>query len=113
MSCSGQPGTTVKKPGNLLSRYEMAKVLADMHVANAGLELMHFSPDSIRRMNAGYAEFILKKHQVSNEQFDQSFDYYLSVPTEMDSVYAVMVDLLTLQESRSRGAVITPAPNQP
>lgn len=112
-SCGENPELRIAKPADLLNRNQMAEVLADMHVADAGLQLNHYSPDSIKRMNAGYADFILKKHNVSQKQFESSFDYYLSIPMEMDSVYLVLVDVLSMRESRSRGMQTEPVSVSP
>ncbi len=84
----------------------MANIMADMHMADAGLSANNLTPDSIKRMNAGYYDFVLNKYQTSQESFEASFDYYLSIPMEMDTIYTFIVDELNKRETQSRGASV-------
>lgn len=83
-------------------------MLADMHLAEAGLNARNLIPDSIKRMNAGYYDFILKKNEVKQEDFENSFNYYLSIPMEMDTIYTFVVDELNNRDSKSRGIAVDP-----
>lgn len=85
----------------------MAGIMADMHIADAGLMVRTMNADSIKRMNAGYYNFILNKHQISKDNFEESFDYYLSIPMEMDTIYNFVVEELNKRETQSRGATPT------
>ncbi|MDZ4667624.1 MAG: DUF4296 domain-containing protein [bacterium] len=91
-----------------MSREQVAEVLADMHLADAGLQLRSLSPDSIKQSLAGYDEFIFEKYEITQAQFEASFDYYLSVPMEMDTVLNMVVEDLSNRDARSRGIVVDP-----
>jgi hypothetical protein len=93
-----------------MSRENVAAVLADMHLADAGLQLRALSPDSLKRSLAGYDQFIFEKHQISKEDFEASFDYYLSIPMQMDTVLTLVVDELNNKDAFSRGVSVAPAP---
>ncbi len=108
ISCQNEGIKSVPKPSGLLSRIEMAMVLSDMHLANAGLEASSLSADSLKRSLAGYDQFIYQKHGTNAADFIASYDYYLSIPTEMDSIYLILVDSLNARESKSRGIQIIP-----
>lgn len=86
----------------------MASILADMHLADAGLQARNLSPDSLRRSSAGYDDFIFEKHKTTLKDFEASYDYYLSIPMEMDSVYIQVVDLLNTKDAKSRGISVEP-----
>jgi hypothetical protein len=111
-SCKDDSLGTVEKPKNLISRNGMALILADMHLADAGLQAMSLSPDSLKRSSAGYDVFIFEKHETTEKDFETSFDYYLSKPNEMDSVYQEVIELLSEQEAKSRGILLTPENKQ-
>ncbi|MBP7510692.1 MAG: DUF4296 domain-containing protein [Bacteroidia bacterium] len=100
---------SVSKPSNLMSREAVASVLADMHLADAGLQLRSMSQDSIKQSLAGYDEFIFEKHGVSKPEFEASFDYYLSIPMQMDTVLTLVVDELNNKDAFSRGVLVAPA----
>ncbi len=106
LSCTNDGLQSVKKPSDLVSRETMANIMADMHMADAGLSANNLTPDSIKRMNAGYYDFVLNKYQTSQESFEASFDYYLSIPMEMDTIYTFIVDELNKRETQSRGASV-------
>jgi hypothetical protein len=110
ISCSDEGVKSVPKPSNLMSRENVAAVLADMHLADAGLQLRALSPDSLKRSLAGYDQFIFEKHQISKEDFEASFDYYLSIPMQMDTVLTLVVDELNNKDAFSRGVSVAPAP---
>lgn len=93
-----------------MSRENVAAVLADMHIADAALQLRTLSPDSLKRSLAGYDQFIFEKHQTSKEDFEASFDYYLSIPMQMDTVLTLVVDELNNKDAFSRGVNVAPAP---
>jgi hypothetical protein len=107
-SCNNEGVKSVSKPKDLMSRESVAAVLADMHLADAGLQLRSLSPDSIKLSLAGYDKFIFEKHNISQAQFEASFDYYLSIPMEMDTVLNFVVEDLNNRDARSRGINVDP-----
>jgi hypothetical protein len=110
ISCTDEGVKSVPKPSNLMSRENVAAVLADMHIADAGLQLRALSPDSLKRSLAGYDQFIFDKHNITKEEFEASFDYYLSIPMQMDTVLNLLVDDLNNKDALSRGVILAPAP---
>lgn len=108
LSCKNDSLNTVSKPKNLLSREQMAEIIVDMHIAEAGLNASNLSLDSLSGMSAGYDSLIFDKYQIKKEDFEKSYDYYLCIPNELDSVYLNVINLLNAKESKSRGILITP-----
>ncbi len=86
----------------------MAEIIVDMHIAEAGLNASNLSLDTLKSMSAGYDSFIFEKYQIKKEDFEKSYDYYLCVPYELDSVYQNVIELLNAKESKSRGILIAP-----
>lgn len=70
----------VDKPKNLLSKEKMSEVIADFAIydqtyavkPNANMELV--------------SRFVLKKHNITAEQYRESYKYYLSTPEKIDDI---------------------------
>jgi hypothetical protein len=45
---------------------------------------------------------ILEKHNVEQQQFRDTYKYYLNHLAEMDKLYEIVVDTLSVRESRAR-----------
>jgi hypothetical protein len=108
LSCKNDSLNTVSKPKNLLTKNQMAEIIVDMHIAEAGLNASNLSLDSLKNMSAGYDSFIFDKYQIKEEDFEKSYDYYLCVPYELDTVYQNVIELLNAKESKSKGILIAP-----
>jgi hypothetical protein len=108
LSCKNDSLNTVSKPKNLLTKNQMAEIIVDMHIAEAGLNASNLSLDSLKSMSAGYDSFIFDKYQIKEDDFEKSYDYYLCVPYELDSVYQNVIELLNAKESKSKGILIAP-----
>jgi hypothetical protein len=103
ISCDNKSLQTIAEPPGLLTRENMAKVLADMHVVEAALQAKAYSADSVKALSEGYNQFIFEKHGVEQEQFKASFDYYLSNSLQMDTIMGFVIEELSNQEALSRG----------
>jgi hypothetical protein len=104
-SCGNKSLETIAEPAELMSREAVAKVLADMHLVESALQAKAYSPDSIKAMSAGYNQFIFEKHAVKQEQFQASFDYYLSNSLQMDTIMGFVIEELSNQEALSKGVL--------
>ena len=86
----------------------MAEIIVDLHIAEAGLTNSNLSLDSLKGMSAGYDSFIFDKYKIKEDDFVNSYDYYLGIPKELDSVYLNVINLLNAKESKSRGIMLKP-----
>ncbi len=106
VSCSEPDLHQAAVPANLLTRQQMAEVLSDIQIAEAAVAQKNFGLDSANRINSGYYRFIYKKHGVKQADFEGSYQYYLSLPIEMDSIYASTIEIISNKESKLRGIVV-------
>ncbi len=90
-------------PAKLLNRQQMAAVISDIQLAESAVTQKNLHPDTSNMTQAGYYDFIYKKHAVNKEDFEGSYHYYLSTPDEMDSIYTVVLEILHRKESELRG----------
>jgi len=82
------------RPKGVLSQSKMADVLVDMHKADAALvekNLVYVRYS----MKAPYYNFILKKHDITQAQFDSSLVWYTKNPQQFENVYTDVIDQLT------------------
>jgi hypothetical protein len=91
-----------QKPAHLLSRDKMVQILADVHTAEATVEHQVVYPDTAL-MTFNYLERqILKKHDVKEQDFRDTYNYYLENLKEMDLLYEIIIDTLSVRESKAR-----------
>jgi len=80
----------------------MIDVLIDVHITESALSLKNFNRDSSLRLFAYYKEDIFKEHQISEKQFQESFDYYAKHSQQFDHMYEVVIDSLKVKEVTGR-----------
>lgn len=86
-------------PDGVLKPEQMEAVLYDMHLAEGVVATVPHGADSNTRRALGYYQLIYKKHQVSEEQFKNSYQFYVQHPVLLDSVYGRVIEHLSVQES--------------
>ncbi len=84
----------------------MAQIIADVQLAETGVQMKNMPFDSMNRAYAGYYDFVFAKHQIDSQSYAQNVAYYLSNPVEMDSVYQAVITILSTLESKSRGILV-------
>ena len=97
LSCSSESELDVK-PADLISEEKMIDVLIDVHITESALSLKNFHRDSSLKLFAYYKQDIFKEHQISEKQFQSSFDYYARHSKEFDHMYEVIIDSLKVKE---------------
>jgi hypothetical protein len=88
-----------KIPNTVLSQEKMQAILYDMHLAEAIANKTQAPLDSVAGKALGMYQEIYSKHQVSEEQFKTSYDFYIEHPVLLDSVYSRVIDELSVQEA--------------
>lgn len=91
-----------RRPKDVLSKKEMVKVLTDFHLLDGVL----YAKDSlyIGNYNTYYYQYVLKKHGITQAQFDSSLAWYGKNPREFEKVYTdVILRLNHLQEDIKKG----------
>ena len=84
-------------------------MLVDLHVAEARVERLGMITDTAAIYYKKAQQEIFKKNKVTEKQFYKSYDYYLHNVSELDKIYARVVDSLSLKEvETSNGAASQP-----
>jgi hypothetical protein len=84
-----------KKPKNLISQNQMAEVLADIHIAEASIQLENSEDDSIKQTYVNYYYAVFEKHKINKDAFVQSMDYYYKNPEKLQSIYENVTEILS------------------
>jgi hypothetical protein len=88
-----------KIPENVIDSVTFAKVLADMHVADAAAKFQVL-PDN-RVLTAKYGENlgVLKNYKIDKAKFDSSMVYYSAHPDLLDRVYSKVLEILSEKQA--------------
>ncbi len=102
VSCQPQQERKVLKPE------EMTAILIDLHIMEGRLEQQKVAKDTLAfMMKANYA-LLFKRHNITEEYYKQSMNYYLKQPKLLEPIYEGVVDSLSTLEAelKSRPAEI-------
>ena len=91
---------TTRVPDGLLSREEMAKVQTEVHILEARIYKLYLKEDSAKKLYHHYEKMLLDSLNVSEEQYEQSIEYYFTNPKNYQKVYDQVVDTLLSRQKR-------------
>lgn len=97
-ACQTKP-EKVLPPANIIQKEQMIQILADMHIEEAESHLGRIPravQDSMALM--GYYE-VLEKHQLTREEYEESFDWYAYRPEVMQTLYDDVIARVQEKES--------------
>jgi hypothetical protein len=97
LSC-GQ--TDTKIPAHLLPEEKMVRILADIHTAEARIENVYIYPDTSQMIFNHQKRLILDNYQVTEEEFRETYQFYLDNLRQMDRLYEIIIDTLSVRESK-------------
>lgn len=94
-ACSGEK--TVSIPDTVLSKEKMADVMVDIHLMEASMNITGVNPSRIDLAggNVSLNIDILKKHNLTKKQFDESFNFYSNNPELLSEVYQQVLNNLS------------------
>ena len=81
-----------KKPEYILNREEMVKVLADLQIIQSSSHFL--GGDSLANTHRDYILFVLKKHNITEQQLKQSNEYYSKHPSVYKNIMKEVLDYL-------------------
>ena len=92
---------TDQKPAAVLEKEKFAEVLVDMYVAEARLAGISIIPDSSSTLFRPFRESLFKKKDVTDSVMKITYRYYVDHPIELEEVYDIAIDTLSLREQRA------------
>jgi len=97
-----------EKPQAILSHDEMIHLLRDIYILENKAERTGVSQDSIKIVFDSLKVRLFKQKGVSDSLFKISFDYYADRPKELEEIYTVMIDSISLQEQQLEASTVQP-----
>ncbi|MEM6737475.1 MAG: DUF4296 domain-containing protein [Bacteroidota bacterium] len=86
-------------PKDLIGQSKMIRVLMEVHLLEARIDEVSVVPkDSIQLVYEHYENLLFDSLGISKEQYEVSFNYYLSNPKEFEKIYSAVVDSLLQKE---------------
>lgn len=92
----GSGDETVKKPP--VDDKTITDMLVDMHLLEARADELKARPDSIAFLMEAEYDKLYKEYGVSEEDFQQTFEFYQQRPEQMDELYQGVIDKLVKKE---------------
>ena len=77
----------VSIPDTILSEQKMAEVMVDVHLLEAALNISNYSKDQVAVNAINPNSDILKKNNITKEQYNESFEFYARNPVLLTEVY--------------------------
>ncbi len=94
------------KPAELLSVEKMVVILKEFHVTEGSVSQMRLSSDQRTELRNQAYDKLLEKYEIGRETFYSSYEYYLTQPIIMDTIYTRIINRLNNQlpeEQSKRG----------
>ncbi|WP_242918452.1 DUF4296 domain-containing protein [Pontibacter liquoris] len=88
----------------MIPQTTMVQILADVHTAEAQIEGQEIYPDTALMIYNYEQEQLLRQHGVTQKQFRDTYRYYLTHVKEMDKLYEIIIDTLSVRESKAKAA---------
>ena len=90
------------RPDDVLSKEEMTAVLMDIYILESQTKELKVHFDSSKKVYNLFEARILEKHDVPDSSYRKSFSYYQDHPDDLDEIYAMLVDSLSLREKLAK-----------
>ena len=88
-------------PSNIMPQKKMIEVLSDVHYTEETIQLKNLNySDSTRKIAYGYYKEVFQKHQITPEQFKESFEWYKSHPEVMNDMYKEIITHLSEEQAK-------------
>ncbi|MFW5761974.1 MAG: DUF4296 domain-containing protein [Cyclobacteriaceae bacterium] len=97
-SCSGD------KPENLIDKDKMTRILIEMHIAEAKVNSLGLTSDSTEVLVNMMTEKVLQENGLTEQDYLESYTYYLQDVRVMENLYGRVVDSLSLREEISNNS---------
>jgi len=102
------------EPAELLSKPQMASLIAKLHLLETQVENSQLTADSARALFLEQERQLLQREGVTDSAFHRSYRYYGIHGKDLDDIYGVVIDSLGALERRlTPPAPAAPAPAPP
>jgi hypothetical protein len=93
-SCTGPEELEESKPTDLLEKKEMVEIMSDLAIIEGHVQSKYKTVIAYHKIMTQSGRAYLKTKGVSEDRYERSFDYYLSVSSEMKSITSQVIERL-------------------
>jgi hypothetical protein len=109
MGCSSPQDTVF--PDDVIRPDKMVAVMVDVHLIEGARTGQKIMGDTLKLEE--YYAGVLKKHQLTDEEYQRSFDFYSSRPAEFEAVFDKVIEVLAKKEAEIAKKNRPPEPDRP
>jgi hypothetical protein len=91
-------------PDSIISRDRMIRILVDLHLVEATIQLQRNKGKDIRLMTQENYQWLFSRYHISRDRFTANLDYYKQDPENFGKMYEIVVKELTDRWKRSSGS---------
>ena len=99
MACANEDSVII--PDTVLPKEKMTAVLVDIHLIEATMNLNVMSSESASIPGSSTLSIdVLKKHQITKKQYDESFIFYTQHPDLLNEIYQEVINELSRLQAK-------------
>jgi hypothetical protein len=83
---------------NVLSQEQLSSLLIKVYLAEAVAEGLPYARDSSIKYFVPFEQKLLKSKNIPDSVLKKTYQYYIAHPKELEKVYDIVIDSLTLKE---------------
>jgi Domain of unknown function (DUF4296) len=87
-------------PKNLLSEKQMIAITKDLVLIEGHVDLTYKMINKYHKIISASSAAVFKKHGISNDKYERSFDYYAADQEKLMAIYSAVLDDLTFQKGK-------------
>ncbi|MBK5277404.1 MAG: DUF4296 domain-containing protein [Bacteroidia bacterium] len=90
-----------KKQLGVLEQQQLAEILVEIYTGEARISNLSVVNDSAVKLFRPFEEALLKKKGIPDSILKTTFRYYVEHPVELEQVYDIVIDTLSLREQKA------------
>lgn len=101
-ACNGKLEKTTA-PDNLIPHTKMVEILSNMMILEAHIQTRYQNVQRFHKIMTASGKKYLQSESITVEQYESSFDYYVSEGDEMKEILQEAMDKLTIESNQLQG----------
>ena len=90
-----------KAQEDILPKDELVTIMIEFYLAESRLSKLSIPQDSATKLFIPFEESVLKKYGVTDSILNKTYQYYFDHSNEMEKIYEIVLDSLSLRERKS------------
>jgi hypothetical protein len=84
-------GSDIQKPDSLIPRWQMVRILTDVHLTEAALASLKNKGETAKSISDDYYNAVFSKYKISRKNFESNFDFYKSDQDDLIKIYEEVI----------------------